>query len=287
MSGASIKEEDTSFCASCGTVGGDDIKLKKCACKLVKYCGVKCQKDHRPKHKKECKKRVAELRDELLFKQPESNCFGDCPICCLPVPADIEKIALMTCCGKIICDSCSIANKHREDERRLQHTCAFCRTALPETDEEINELLMRRVEANDAAALSHMGTTKFREEDYIAAFAYYSKAADLGYADAHYHLSGMYHNGQGVEKDEKRVQDHTETAAIAGHPIARYNLGCTEWENGRADRAAKHFIIAAKLGSKKSLDVVKDLYKDGLVSKDDFAAALRGHQAAIAATKSP
>ena len=50
-------------CASCGTAGGDDIKLMKCTgCYLVKYCGVECQKEHRPKHKKECKKRAAELR---------------------------------------------------------------------------------------------------------------------------------------------------------------------------------------------------------------------------------
>eukprot|EP00984_Skeletonema_dohrnii_P035791 scaffold35973_cov122-Skeletonema_dohrnii-CCMP3373.AAC.2 len=32
-------------------------------------------------HKKECKKRAAEFRDELLFKQPESCHEGDCPIC--------------------------------------------------------------------------------------------------------------------------------------------------------------------------------------------------------------
>ena len=75
------------FCAFCGTAGGDEIKLKRCnACYLVRYCSVKCQKDHWPKHKKECKKRAAELRDEILFKQPESTHLGDCPICCLPVP---------------------------------------------------------------------------------------------------------------------------------------------------------------------------------------------------------
>eukprot|EP00984_Skeletonema_dohrnii_P007364 scaffold2671_cov81-Skeletonema_dohrnii-CCMP3373.AAC.4 len=69
------------FCAACGIAGGDDIKLKKCtACKSVRYCGVKCQKEHRPQHKKECKKRAAELRDEILFKQPESSDLGDCPI---------------------------------------------------------------------------------------------------------------------------------------------------------------------------------------------------------------
>ena len=82
-------------CASCGTAGGDEIKLKNCtACYLVRYCSVKCQKDHRPKHRKECKKRAAELEDEILFKQPESSNFGDCPICCLPLPLDPQKYIL-------------------------------------------------------------------------------------------------------------------------------------------------------------------------------------------------
>ena len=75
---ASAEEDTMLCCASCGIAGDDDIKLKKCACKLVQYCSVKCQKDHRPKHKKECKQQVAELRDEILFKQPESNHLGDC-----------------------------------------------------------------------------------------------------------------------------------------------------------------------------------------------------------------
>ena len=53
------------------------------------------------------------------------------------------------------------------------------------------------------------------------------------------------------------------------------------------DKAAKHWIIAAKLGYDPSLDSVKDLYKLGNVSKEDLAAALRGYQTAIEATKSP
>eukprot|EP00984_Skeletonema_dohrnii_P020923 scaffold10323_cov163-Skeletonema_dohrnii-CCMP3373.AAC.1 len=41
-------------CASCGTAEVDDIKLKKCtACYLVKYCSIKCQREHRPRARKE------------------------------------------------------------------------------------------------------------------------------------------------------------------------------------------------------------------------------------------
>ena len=55
----------------------------------------------------------------------------------------------------------------------------------------------------------------------------------------------------------------------------------------RLDRAAKHFIIAAKLGCSDSLGFVEELYKDGLVSKKDYEGALRGHHAATVAMKSP
>jgi TPR repeat protein len=79
-----------------------------------------------------------------------------------------------------------------------------------------------------------------------------------------------------------------EEAAIGGHPSARHNLGCEEACNGRLDRAVKHFIIAAKLGYDDSLLTLKKCYSTGHISKeDDFAAALRAHQAAFDATKSP
>ena len=275
-------------CASCGIAEGDDIKLKKCtACHLVKYCGVKCQKDHRPKHKKECKKRAAELKDEILFKQPESSHLGDCPICCLPIPIDLSKSMLYPCCSKMICKGCSFANEMREIEERLLPKCPFCRKDKPKSEDESDELLMKRVEVNDPVVMCHMGLIRYHEEDYEAAFEYYSMAAALGDAAAHYQLSILYMNGQGVEKDEKKVLHHTEQAAIRGHPFARHNLGWFEVKNGRVDRAVKHFIIAAKLGYDESLESVKNRYSVGDVSKDDYTAALRGHKAAIEAIKSP
>ena len=284
---AAAEEDDVIFCASCGVRGSDDIKLKRCACKLVKYCSVKCQKEHRPKHKRECKKRVAELRDELLFLQPEGSCFGDCPICCLPVSIEQSESVLMSCCSKYICQGCDLSNRIREYEGRLQHTCPFCREAVSSTDEEHYERLMKRIEVNDPVAMCKMGTKKQQEGDYNSAFEYWTKAAALGDAAAHFQLSCLYQKGIGVEKDEKKLLHHTEQAAIGGHPDARNNLGWLEEKNGRVDRAAKHFIIAAKLGYDKSLHNIKELYKEGHISKEDFNAALRSYQAAINSTKSP
>ena len=132
MSGVVEESDDMMYCAACGTAGIDEIKLKDCsACKLVKYCNVQCQKDHRPQHKRACKKRAAELRDEILFKQPESTHRGDCPICCLPLQYDSVKSTMMSCCCKQICNGCEYANRMREFEGKLKHTCPFCRHPLP------------------------------------------------------------------------------------------------------------------------------------------------------------
>jgi len=105
-------------CASCGIAELDDIKLKKCdACDLVRYCSDKCQQDHSQQHETVCKERAAELRDEILFRQPEGTHRGDCPICCLPFSIDMKnstKSALYTCCSTLICDGCIRQSETRE-----------------------------------------------------------------------------------------------------------------------------------------------------------------------------
>jgi TPR repeat protein len=145
---------------------------------------------------------------------------------------------------------------------------------------------MKRVKVNDPVALCQMGKKRLDEGDYERAFEYFTKAAAFGDAEAHCKLSYLYEFGEGVGKDKKKEVYHLEEAAIGGHHTARYNLGVEEKINGRMDRAVKHFIIAAKQGDDPALEVVKKNFIEGLVSKEDFEAALRGHQAALDATKS-
>ncbi len=97
-----VAEARMMCCASCGLSELDDVKLKECpACDLVRYCSDNCQWDHRPKHEEICNERAAELRDEILFRQPaESLHDGDCPICFLPLPIDAEESSMMPCCTK-------------------------------------------------------------------------------------------------------------------------------------------------------------------------------------------
>ncbi len=238
--------EADEVCANCGKAEVDNVKLKMCtACKLVKYCSVECQRNHRPQHKKACKKRAAEIRDDNLFRQPDGTHLGECSICCLPLPLDLSKSGMYSCCSQSICKGCSHANRLRETEQRLEcHRCPFCREPVPKTDEENEKAAMERVKANDPAAICQMGGRCDDKGDYEGAIQYWTKAAVLGDMGAHYNLSIMYHKGKGVEKDMKKTVYHLEEADIGGHPEARYNLGCYENDNGRVDRAMRHYIIS-------------------------------------------
>ena len=282
-------EADSSLCcASCGIAEVDDIKLKKCTgCYLVRYCSIKCQRGHWPQHKRVCRKRAAELRDELLFKQPESTHLGDCPICMIPMPIDPKKSTVYACCSKVFCNGCDVANEKRENEANVKNTCPFCRKPWPSTVEEGDKWRMKRVEINDPVAIREEGIEQHQKGDDISAFEYYKKASKLGDVEAHYRLSKAYHLGLGVEKDEGKEIHHTEEAAIGGHPEARHNLGCSEWKNGNNDRAVRHWIIAASQGYFGSIVILRRSYKSRDVSKEDLDAALRAYQAAEDATKSP
>jgi len=82
---SNTSENNVSACANCGKGEEAGSNLKTCtACKLVKYCSRDCQIAHRPQHKKQCRKRAAELHDEKLFKQPPPA--EECVICFIRLP---------------------------------------------------------------------------------------------------------------------------------------------------------------------------------------------------------
>jgi tetratricopeptide (TPR) repeat protein len=173
------------------------------------------------------------------------------------------------------------------DGESLERKCPFCRHPLPKSQADIDLGIKKRAESNCPVALRWMGDVYYTKGDYGSAFQYYTKAAGLNNAQAHYELSHMYYDGRGVEKDTKMENYHLEEAAIGGHPEARYNLGVNAGKIGNIKRAVKHHIIAASLGDGDAVSVLKKGCRVGQISKEDFAAALRAHQAAIDATKSP
>jgi tetratricopeptide (TPR) repeat protein len=283
-------------CANCGIAGVDDIKLEECNyyCDLVKYCSDKCREEHREEHEEECKNRVKVLHDRKLFTQPEGTHLGECPICFLPLPLDSEKYSFLPCCSKLVCNGCIIANmKSIRDscgDWNKARLCILCRQPALMEDEERNwsrSKIMKRAKANDPAAICFQGKIRYKRGDYVAAFEYLSKAAELGDIEAHCRLGVQYYQGgECVEKNEEKAVYHFEKAAIGGHPGARNRLALIEARNGNMGRAAKHFIIAANLGDENAMKGLWRHYSEGNITKEDLDATLRSHQAALVAMKS-
>jgi hypothetical protein len=187
----------------------------------VKYCNADCQKNHWPKHKKECKQRAAELRDEALFKDPPAK--EDCPICFLPMPAIIkscislppatissvpiydyatanEELAKMamahyySCCGKRLCRGCvhSFCESGNDVWSGNDRKCPFCNSDQDnKTENKIFGQLMKRVDFNDFGAMYVLGQRYYHgllglQQNQAKALELWKKAAKLGSSDAHY-----------------------------------------------------------------------------------------------------
>jgi TPR repeat protein len=302
----------TNCCAECGKAEGGDVSLKllSCkACKAVKYCGAACQRNHWSMHKKQCKIRAAELRDEALFKDPPPK--EDCPICFLPMPVQLICCASLppatiysvpiynfaianegfvdteeyfTCCGKCICQGC--VHSFRVSEKISK--CLFCNTdRSSKTDEEIVEEIVKRVEANDAVAIGMLAQHYYKglrgfQQDHNKAIELWTRAADLGCSKAHINLSDEYRD----LGDMKKAKFHSEAAAMEGNEIARYNLGIIEYEYGNMERAVKHLTIGASAGDYQAMHCLKMEFEQGVVSRESIDSTSAAYNTSCAEMRS-
>jgi len=302
-----------SICANCGKEDANNICNK---CKVTTYCNAVCKKVHRKKHKKQCEEHVrraaekhdeelriaTEKRDKELFKQPPSL-EGDCPICFLRIPtagsSSLQTGARYTgsryyeCCGKVICCGCSHAPLYDNQGNVVDNNkCPYCRTPETLLEKEIVKRLKKRVEAGDPLAIHdtgcyHKDGSFGYPQDYSKALEHWHRAGGLGYAESYTNIGYAYRYGkQGVEVDEKKAVYYYELAAMKGEAQARHNLGLAEERAGNWGRALKHHMIAVRDGKSDSLEMIKKLYTDGYVSKDDYTKALQSYQAYLSEIKS-
>jgi TPR repeat protein len=106
--------------------------------------------------------------------------------------------------------------------------CLFCQTEAPSSDEEDIERLKKRVEANDAWAMFHLGSYYQHgmlglRQDHAKALELYHKSAKLGSPFAQYNLSVCYQTGCIGEKDTRKATSHEQLAAMAGELKTRYS----------------------------------------------------------------
>ncbi|KAL7526174.1 hypothetical protein ACHAWF_001659 [Thalassiosira exigua] len=252
------------------------------------FSSVRSKKSHWPSHKRECKKRAAEILDERLFKTPPPK--PDCPICFLPLPPrslDESGFAYHPCCGQVLCSGCTFQIRSDATKGNKPCLCPFCRTRPHTSLKEAMSRANKRIQVNDGGAFEFLGSMYFGKthprkeglrQDQKRACELYLKAGELGSADGYICLAGAYYNGEGVKKDVKKAIHFYQKSAILGHEEARHNLGAFEQMSGNVDRAAKHYAIAASAGFDNSLTNLRSCFLKGHANKDEYETALRAHK---------
>ena len=161
--------------------------------------------------------------------------------------------------------------------------CAFCREPIATTDEGETERIKKMAESGNAMAIYNIGMYYYEgsfgfPQDYEKVNEMWLKAGELGCAVAYNNLGSLYNFGRGVEADKNEAKYYWGLAAMNRNLEARYNLACLEANAGNVHRAKKHFILSARAGDKDSLDKVKTGFLTGVVTKDEYANALRAYQ---------
>jgi len=138
-----VPDESDAACANCGKQGSDIVKLKNCtACRLVKYCGVDCQKAHRKQHKKACKQRAAELKGEgsdrvSTGKKQDSAMMMICGACERTLPEDSfsgEQRGLGQSsrrCEECVATGNQLVLMRKGRTRSEEDECTLCNLLLP------------------------------------------------------------------------------------------------------------------------------------------------------------
>ena len=223
----------------------------------------------------------------LVMTSGHERPSGDtCPICFLPIelPVGVNS-KVHSCCLKRVCNGCIIA----AIRQGMWNSCLFCRTPINRDEASQLARIRKRVDKGDAEATYIFGEKHFHGKlglprNVPRAIELWTQAAELGSLGAHFELGLVYYNGEGVEEDKPRGIHHWQQAAMKGHALSRYRLGVAK---PMGTDSVHHLMISAKMGHEKSLKFIKELFKSGLVTKAQYAEALRGYQDAAEEMKSP
>ena len=300
------------LCSACGEKSDALMKCRDCKC--VWYCDRKCQNRHWKEHKKECKpikkalaKRGGKLNlgnelDVGPFEKPPPR--EECPICmrALPIYEGLQMYSF--CCGKTLCGGCDYQHKMKGAEQDIRQTvdggltvvrprtCAFCRTVLPNSDEENLVSLRTRVDLEDPVALRNMAIHYGRGElglpvDQTKCIDLLRQSAGLGFPGAQRQLGTFHYTGEmGLEQNEKEARTCWKKAAEGGHILAWYNLGCADASKANHIASMRHFRLSASGGYRFAIKALIEIFDAGFFKHGDLVETLQVFYLARAELKS-
>ena len=253
---------------------------------------------------------AAEGREDPLFNWTRPP-LDECPICMLPLPFDERELVYRSCCGKTICAGCMYDQVHAEhpsiksyDECRARF-CPFCRT------ESNNRGLSDEYDVRLAADMklaktgNHSATWRIGEyycmgwcglqQDKVEAIKWWRRAAEAGSAGAARALGVCYLKGNGMEQNNDRALEYFQKAAELGCVEAFSVIGnillqkaLAEAKKDLAEEGFLNYRKAAMCGVSAEVvfNMVREGYKLGFITKDEYAYTLRENQKATNEMKS-
>ena len=212
----------------------------------------------------------------------------DCPICLLPFPLDPQLSVCWNCCGKTICSGCMYsqceANLPNMSKMKL---CPFCR--FDGTNASILKMEMKRANAGNHMAMFCLAECYFEgemglQQDTAKGIKWYHRAMEAGNGEAASCLGSYFWD----DGENEKALEFYQTAAELGHILAFFNVGNLLINKGDIDGAMINYRKAAICGDSHP-DVFYELrngYRYGWITKEEYAFTLRANQAACNEMKS-
>lgn len=170
------------------------------------------------------------------------------------------------------------------DPSGIQYKGPFCRQFAVEDRLVALGILVERGEAEAMLALGNDyfdGTARVQQNDEKG-IELYHKAVSAGSAVASDFLAGMYLKGgsSSIRKDVNKARRlFTRSVKLGGDPGAMYDLATIREKDGHSD-FVYYVLASASAGHEPALHTAKDCSMARLISKEEYANALRSCQAA-------
>lgn len=127
----------------------------------------------------------------------------------------------------------------------------------------------------------HQNSQVVTEPDSLAKL---KQAAERGDAEAQNDLAKMYHNGDGVDQDDKQALYWFQKAAEQGFAKAQYNLGLTYYNGDGVEQDLNQALYwyrkAAEQGFAQAQSILGYMYNNGDGVKQDYKQALHWYRKA-------
>lgn len=222
----------------------------------------------------------------------------DCPICLLPLPLDETldraETCYWSCCGTTICNGCILDQikvdiKHGLSSSSICRRCPFCRKDDSQYDEdnpaEVLEREMKLANAGRHRSLWRVGGFYFDgvqglKQDKVVGIKWMRRAAEAGSSGAANALGMFCLKGDGMSQDIGAALEWYQKAAELGRVQAFGMIGLLLKQMGVMDEAILNFRKAAICGVSDNIifDELRDDFRKGYITKDEYAFTLRENQ---------